>query len=198
MPIKSAIAGMCCAASGYSRGTEEETIFLNEFSKIQMTVIAIPRILFDNSKPLAVQRLQDCHTVMNTIKADGGIKECHITYRQYLCDALFACVLSGKYEMVEKIANSLIDPIWGLWLGRKACIPTAPVFAGLFLSREDAIKVFIGDEPIEKFTRQEDAESFSDGCDSLPDTAISFATDKRCFSPRRIKKYFQNNEHFIE
>ena len=43
MPTKSAIAGICCAALGYARGTEKEHKFLSSFGKVRMTAIAIPQ-----------------------------------------------------------------------------------------------------------------------------------------------------------
>ena len=43
MPTKSAIAGMCCAALGFPRGSDEEHTFLASFGKVKMTAIAFPR-----------------------------------------------------------------------------------------------------------------------------------------------------------
>lgn len=37
--------------------------------------------------------------------------------------------------------------------------------------------------------RQEDVDNFTDGRDSLPDMPVSFATEKRLFSPRRVKTW---------
>lgn len=85
------------------------------------------------------------------------------------------------------MAGALANPKWGLWLGRKTCIPTAPVLVGLFSTQEAALAPLIGDAPITKFTRQEDVESFAEGRDSLPDRAISFASESREFAPRRVR-----------
>jgi CRISPR system Cascade subunit CasD len=185
MPTKSAIAGICCAALGYPRGSEEEKSFLLSFASVRMTAIAIPRTA--SMKTLSVRRLQDYHTVQNTKTAEGNIKDTHITYRQYLTDAAFGVVLAGEGTLLEKIATALKHPRWGIWLGRKSCIPSAPVLAGLRENREEALRLLIGEEPIESFTRQEEVENFSEGRDSLPDQAISFDIERRAFSPRRIK-----------
>lgn len=37
------------------------------------------------------------------------------------------------------------------------------------------------------FARQEEVANFADGRDSLPDMPMSFASDRRVFSPRRVK-----------
>lgn len=185
MPTKSAIAGMCCAALGHARGSEQERAFLSEFAKVRMTAIAIPRS--SSKKLLAVNRLQDYHTVQNTRKADGKLKDCHITHRQYLTDASFGILLEGNVNLIKKIASGLENPIWGLWLGRKNCIPSAPVLAGLYETRDEALKLLIGEASLESFSRQEEIETFAEGRDSLPDQPVSFASDRRMFSPRRAR-----------
>ena len=190
MPTKSAVAGMCCAAMGLARGCDEESGFLDKFTGLKMTAIAIPRVLERkwSNRNLVMRRLQDYHTVQNTRRAEGGVKECHITYRQYLTDASFGIVLGGDANLLEVIASALANPKWGLWLGRKACIPSAPILAGLRDSLEESLRLLIGNRPVESFTRQEEAVSFLEGTDSLPDQALCFALNRRLFAPRRIQQ----------
>lgn len=185
MPSKSGIAGICCAAMGLPRGSDKEKKILSLFRTMKMTAIVIPRHI--GKKELPVRRLQDYHTVQNTRKADGGIKDCHITHRQYLLDAAFGILLEGEGGCLSEIRSALANPKWGIWLGRKSCIPSAPILAGLTHSWDDALRILIGEKPIESFTRQEDVESFSDGRDSLPDNPVSFAVERRQHSPRRVK-----------
>lgn len=188
MPTKSAIAGMCCAALGMSRGGDAEKNFLELFQKVPMTAIAIPRA--GSKKELPVRRLQDYHTVQNTRRASGAINnDCVLTHRQYLTDAVFGILLEGELSFLKQIADALADPVWGVWLGRKACIPTAPVLAGLNDDRDEALRLLIGERPLDMFTRQRDVKDFADGRDSLPDMPVSFATEKRLFSPRRVKTW---------
>lgn len=185
MPTKSAIAGMCCAAFGYPRGSSEEKEFLVQFRGVRMTAIAIPRK--GVRKELPVRRLQDYHTVQNTRRASGTInKDCVLTHRQYLTDAAFGILLEGNGTLLDKIAERLIDPVWGLWLGRKCCIPTAPIFAGLRVERQDALALLIDTNLLEMYTHQEEASEFSEGRDSISDMAVSFASANRQFSPRRV------------
>lgn len=185
MPTKSAIAGMCCAALGLPRGCDKEKKFLAEFNKLMMIAISIPRI--GTKKVLPVRRLQDYHTVKDTKTANGGKKDCHITHRQYLTDASFGVILEGTSSLLKEIADAFGNPVWGIWLGRKTCIPSAPVLAGIKNNRADALCLLIGEKPIESFTRQEEVGNFGEGRDSLPDAPISFATDRRLFSPRRVR-----------
>jgi len=186
MPTKSAIAGICCAALGLPRGSDKEKEFLASFVTVRMTSIAIPRN--GTKKELPVRRLQDYHTVQNTRRASGAINnDCVLTNRQYLTDAAFGVLLEGDAVLLVEIATALADPIWGIWLGRKTCIPSAPVFAGIKESREDALGLLIGEKPLQLFTRQEEVENFAEGRDSLPDMPVSFATEQRLFSPRRVR-----------
>lgn len=183
MPTKSAIAGMCCAALGYDRGCDQERVFLEAFSQVRMTAMAIPR------GDKHVRRMQDFHTVQNTRTADGKIKNCQMTYRQYLCDAGFGILLEGDSQLLQQVSEALKNPVWGLWLGRKSCIPSAPILAGLRDTKEEALQLIIGDQALDKFTRQEDAKSFAEGRDTIMDSPISFASNKRQFAPRRVANY---------
>lgn len=218
MPTKSAIAGMCCAALGYSRGSSAEVDFLKQFGKVRMLGIAIPRPRQVRKKELSVRRLLDYHTVGGgydpnnpnerysiTVSAEDGKPRAKngqalavLTHRQYLTDASFGVILEGDTAILGEIANALADPKWGIWLGRKTCIPTAPVLAGLKecggdlshllnATRNDALHLLIRDRPLEAFAYHEEVDSFADGKDSLPDQPVSFASDRRLFAPRRVK-----------
>jgi CRISPR system Cascade subunit CasD len=205
MPTKSAIAGLCCAALGLPRGSDKEQKFIASFGSVRMIAIAIP--LNGVKKELPVRRLQDYQTVGGgydpnspgergciTVSAEDGKPRAKngqalavLTHRQYLTDAAFGVLLEGGAVLLGEIATALADPKWGVWLGRKTCIPSAPVFAGLKESRDDALRLLVGEKPLESFTRQEEVENFGDGRDSLPDTPVSFATERRLFSPRRVR-----------
>ena len=194
MPTKSAIAGMCCAALGLARRSGKEQKFMSSFGTVRMIAIAIPR--HGVRKELPVRRLQDYHTVQNTRRASGAINnDCVLTHRQYLTDAAFGILLEGDSVLLGEIATALADPKWGIWLGRKTCIPSAPVLSGLKENRNDALRLLIGEKHLESFTRQEDVENFGEGRDSLPDAPVSFATDHRLFSPRRVRT-IQGTERF--
>lgn len=197
LPTKSAVLGMCCAALGVPRGSMEEKTLLEQCASLRLLTVAIPRRdpkYREGIKELSVRRITDYHTVQNTKTASGGTKVTHLTYRQYLCDATFSCVLSGNAELINRLAKDekgqgLENPVWGIWLGRKACIPTAPVFAGIFSTEIDALCELLGDQPLDTFTHQREVERFEDGSDSLPDQPLCFAAPDgiRKFALRRVK-----------
>jgi CRISPR system Cascade subunit CasD len=159
---------------------------LSAMAQVRMLGVAIPRRL--RERDLDVRRLEDYHTVQGTMRANGKRNtDCVLTRRLYLADASFGVLLTGSRAFLQGLANALKDPKWGLWLGRKTCIPTAPVLVGLFPSEAEALKPLLGDRPLEEFTRQEEVESFADGRDSLPDQAQSFLSSRREFAPRRVR-----------
>lgn len=192
-PTKSAIAGMCCAALGWFRGSSEEKEFLEKFAKVKLTCVAVPLKCKRNSRELSVKRMQDYHTVLDTVKPDGKPKgNAVLTYRQYLNDAFFYALLEGERAFLEEIADGpekktgLRNPVWGVWLGRKTCIPSAPVLVEVFDSIT-AIETRLLGKSLEAFTRMQEVDAFEEGIDSCRDQAASFESTNRQFIPRRVK-----------
>lgn len=191
LPTKSGLLGMCLAALGVDRGSEEEKDLLEKSMGLRLLVVAVPRTVKrygDKPDVLPVRRITDYHTVQNTKTAEGKTKDTHLTYRQYLCDSSFACVLSGDAELIRQFEEALENPRWGIWLGRKSCIPTAPIFAGVFPSEQAALDKLLESRSVEEFTRQSEVERFEEGTDSLPDQPLCFAAPDgiRKFAPRRV------------
>jgi CRISPR system Cascade subunit CasD len=105
-------------------------------------------------------------------------------------DAKFGVVLSGDNLIVKEISDAMQNPVWGVWLGRKSCIPSSPVFHGIYQSEEEAIKkiesIWNRIYPKRPFKRKvmRDAVSFSDGTESLMDSPEDFLSRK--FNIRRV------------
>lgn len=188
-PSKSAVAGMLCSALGLHRGSEEEKVFLAELTAMPMLAVSVPRRVGKSAQwELTGSRMDDFHTVQGTAKAGGGTKNCHITRRQYLEDMDFRVFLSGS-KTLEKLAEALQNPIWGVWLGRKCCVPAAPVFAGLFTDETTALGEVL-DAPLEKYTHEREVDAFDKGTDSLADQAVCFLSANRRFSSRRVRRIY--------
>lgn len=189
MPGKSAVAGMICAALGLDRGSEGEAEMLAALAKISMLAVAVPRPAVKNTtRVLPLGRTIDFHTVQGTRRATGGLKACHITRRHYLHDGNFYVFLSGAQSVLHKMGVALQNPVWGLWLGRKSCIPSAPVFAGIFDDEVVALTQTLG-AALETFTYEREVARFDDGTDSLMDQVGSFSSSQRCFAPRRVMRH---------
>ncbi|SDP57817.1 type I-E CRISPR-associated protein Cas5/CasD [Desulforhopalus singaporensis] len=187
MPTKSGVAGICCAALGYDRGCEEEHQFLRVFAKVKMTSINLPRSIKGTTE-LPIRRCMDFHTVQNTLKAKGNLDpNCVLTHRSYLNDAAFGIILEGKKGLLKLIEQALANPKRGVWLGRKACVPSTPVLVGLRENRRDALSLLIGENVLASYTHQEEVDDFAGGQDYVLDNALSFASGDRTFVPRRIR-----------
>lgn len=72
-------------------------------------------------------------------QAKGGIKytattkepETLLSRREYLLDASFLVALQGDTTVIQEVKAALENPVWPVFLGRKCCVPTDPVLAGL-------------------------------------------------------------------
>lgn len=192
-PTKSGVLGLICAAMGLAKGSAEEDGLLPDLAALKMITIAIPRSVERRAGPLPARRLEDYHTVLDTRRASGVMnKDAVVTRREYLLDSRFGVILVGDRELLDKVAAALQDPRWGVWLGRKSCIPAELMHRGVFSTKAEAQRVLIGGLPLDVFTTAMDVERFEDGTDSLDDQPVSFGDgtssgpDKRRFVPRRI------------
>lgn len=197
-PTKSGVIGMICAAMGLAKGSAEEQALLPRLAATRMTSIAISRMRQNAwsgaTEELPVGRLEDFHTVLGTQRASGSPNtDPVVTRRQYLTEALFGVLLEGDQALLERVDAALRDPAWGVWLGRKSCIPAQPISRGVFRMESEAHRALLGNASPAEFTVVSDVAAFADGTDSLNDQPISFGDgtssgpDKRAFAVRRIK-----------
>ena len=141
-PTRSGLFGLLAAACGVNKNDEtRDREWLTRASKLSMVVLAFRR----------GDRMTDYHTVgarydkdnpwqklMIPTTADGKPRGTDITFRDYLMDSIYGVVLSGDDAIVDEISAGLANPVWGVWLGRKSCIPTEPILAGVFDSESAA------------------------------------------------------------
>jgi len=90
--------------------------------------------------------LRDYHTIGGTrsgrktpwtglLTAEGKTKRnpstadlhTEVSERDYLCDACFLVMLEADEATLDEIEATLRSPVWPPFLGRKACLPAAPV-----------------------------------------------------------------------
>ena len=166
---------------------------LPRLAALEMNSIDIPRYVQGAASPLPILRLEDYHTVLDTRRASGTMnKDAVVTHRQYLLDARFGVILADHHALLERVVVALQDPVWGVWFGRKNCIPAGPIYRGLFDTELLAQRELIGDGSIEEFTTVTEVKDFAEGTDSVSDQPVSFGDgtssgpDKRRFAIRRI------------
>ncbi|OGV64085.1 MAG: type I-E CRISPR-associated protein Cas5/CasD [Lentisphaerae bacterium RIFOXYB12_FULL_65_16] len=185
-PTRSGILGMICAALGAAKGSSVESEWLARLDGARLTVLAIPRRPDGAREPLPIRRLDDYHTVEGTRNAENKIKkDAVLSHRQYLLDARFGAIMEGPRAVLEPVADALRNPHWGIWFGRKCCIPAAPVFRKLAATFDEAMATLdLASRDLAEFAVVTEAPSFDEGTDTLMDAPVSFAT--REFKPRRI------------
>src|ERR1035437_1858233 len=198
-PTKSGVVGLLCAALGAAKGSPAEREWLPKLAGLRMTVVTIPRRTVPASnrtqpEELPLRRLEDFHTVLDTRRASGAPnRDPVVTHRQYLLDALFGVLLTGETEVLKRAADALRDPIWGVWFGRKCCLPAAPLYRAGPCDEGAAWHGLIGDAPRGQSSLVEEGRRFADRRDSRQDQPLSFGTadssgpEGRRFTPRRIR-----------
>ena len=149
-PTRSAVTGIFCAAMGIDRS---DSAFLQKMAVLDIETLVLKRFISEE-EPLRVANLMDYHTVGARYenvseerqsgrlrRADGkSISKVEITYRDYLTDARFGVLVSGDDSLVERIDSALRNPVWGVWFGRKCCVPASPVAQGIYEERSAAIE----------------------------------------------------------
>ena len=194
-PTKSGIIGLIAAAMGIDKSAIDEPEQIHELSKLNLTVITLPR----GDHNLRGHRLEDYHTVEGTQLADGKISnDAVITRREYLLDVRFGVLLKGSSSLLDLVANAMQNPRWGVWLGRKCCIPATPVFVALAPELSTVWQLLLKrsglntDLPINAFERIEEMSSFSSPAnfpvtiDTVADQPTSFCKPNSQV-PRRIR-----------
>ena len=128
-PTKSGIVGLLACAMGLERGDPE----IGRLSQVLCVGIRADR---------SGNVTSDFHTVQGMpriINAAGKPRSGNtiVSTRWYLQDASFLVVLDLPADWQRRIEDALADPVWSLYLGRKSCVPTRPVFDGIHREYQD-------------------------------------------------------------
>lgn len=195
-PSKSGVIGLIGAALGMDR---DDDVQLAELRALSMAV----RV--DRAGAL----LRDYHTVGGgrfrdrsergdlryfVFDTDAGKvgSNCIPTERYYLQDASFTVALSGESGLMERIAGAVRMPHWPIFLGRRACVPSAPVFLDLVdIDAPTAIRA----APISMSIRPDMSErlrliveaSPDDGGEPRYDDPLSFRVGRKRYGIRYVK-----------
>ena len=200
-PTRSGILGLLFSAMG-AGGPQEE--LLAKFKGLTQIVYSYSHIDIDPSKMVDYQVVGNGYNTegwesrMIPKKRDGGTSVgggSKLTYRHYLQDAAFAVVLEIPDYLADCIEESLKNPIWPIFLGRRTCIPSAPVFCGVYDSQEEAESARLerSDGYIENFKVIEG--NFPDDGDVmiLNDVPVLFGEHKK-YESRYVTKILKNAE----
>ena len=180
-PTRSAVLGLIAAALGIDKHSPDEAAQLARFSALRATVITLPR-RSRRAGALLMQRLEDYHTVTGIRRASGKVDDDATvqTYRHYLLDARFGVLLEGSSALLGEITAALRNPKWGVWLGRKCCLPASPVLVALKPGPSQAWPELLrsagytGTETIVQFDHVIEMAAGDAGADVIDDTPVAF------------------------
>lgn len=117
-PSRSGIIGIICAAMGIDRADDGHP----DLAKLSRAKLGI-RVLRGG----VLQ--SDYHTASQVAKADGGTKDTELSTRFYLADADFiAAIQSEDRDLLQRVHAALKRPVWQIFLGRKAFVPSMPIY----------------------------------------------------------------------
>ncbi|MDD5089520.1 MAG: type I-E CRISPR-associated protein Cas5/CasD, partial [Candidatus Wallbacteria bacterium] len=148
-PTKSGIIGLISAAMGTPKNNREK---LEKLCRLKMNAYVLKSgILSVDYHTVGAGYDSDPDKKLKMVpKANQNTPDPVQTWKEYLADAKYGVILYGEFELLSQCAQKLNDPIWGIWLGRKCCIPASPVFQGLFDSETESLaklKELSGKEP---------------------------------------------------
>jgi CRISPR system Cascade subunit CasD len=181
-PSKSGVIGLLCAALGRPRSAP-----LGDLAALRMGV----RV--DREGRLE----RDYHTAGKDgyYKISGGVERTNmiVSTRYYLADACFLVGLEADDPaLLGDLHAALRNPVWPIFLGRKAFVPGEPVWLedGLWEGRglEEALGAYPwlcsgGNPPARLRAVIEDPA----GSVVVNDSPISFVQQERTFRPRRLR-----------
>jgi len=195
-PTRSGVLGIIAAALGIDKHAPNETAQLARFDVLGVTTVKFEK-RDGRDRKLPIQRLEDYHTVTGIRRASGKVDEDATvqTYRHYLLDARFGVLMEGPSALLEEIATSLRNPRWGVWLGRKCCLPASPLLVVVSPNRIGAWRELLrragcsGAETEEQFDRVIETTATDPGADMIEDTPVGFgAPIGERHAPRWIRR----------
>ena len=130
-PSKSGVIGLLAAAQGRSRSAAIE-----DLAALRMGV----RV--DQEGAL----LRDYHTAQEVYRAKGGVKPTELSTRYYLGDACFLVGLEGDPTLLSVLHAALRDPVWALYLGRRAFPPGEPLWLADGLREGELLEALVNSE----------------------------------------------------
>ncbi|MHB0999623.1 MAG: type I-E CRISPR-associated protein Cas5/CasD [Armatimonadota bacterium] len=155
-PTKSGIIGLLGCALGYPMGDSRLVTELDANLRFGVRVENPGRVIMDFQTITDFLPTAEGSYKFNGISTGKSLSKLRtnpdaepstiISPRYYLEDAAFLVALEETGDssgLLAKCADALRNPVWPVYLGRKACIPTRPVLEALtdnYDSIEDAIR----------------------------------------------------------
>ena len=142
IPSKSGVIGMLLCARGISR--EESTPYIEELAEVSMGVrVDLPGTVGADyhtaGAKIGIRQPKDGKPKLTD---KTKLPEVQLSRRQYLFGASFLVALQAPGDWLSSWVEALQNPAWPVYLGRKCCVPSLPVYAGTgeFATVADALE----------------------------------------------------------
>lgn len=187
-PSKSAVIGLIACAMGIERN--------NKYIDILSENLSVSIRIDKPGRPL-----EDLQTVNYPVQmAKGGIKDKGLYHpllnKMYIQDAVFSVFIVGDINLLQKCFESLQNPVWQVFLGRKCCVPSVPICIEPPIENIEDIEKFIKESPINCIERlykgKDDIVYFQYIIEDITGNIISFdnpdSRGQKYYKGRSLKK----------
>lgn len=137
---KSSVLNMIACCMGWNTKEKPKDITWEEMTRLPMNLRVEREGIIETDFQVATNvPLRNTKKIWNFCGEDiidpffphYGDGKTELSKKSYLSDAEFIVTLEGEKKLVERISESLCDPVWIPYLGRSNCIPSRPIFENL-------------------------------------------------------------------
>ena len=176
MPTKSGVVGLLAAALGRKRYEAVDDLAALRFGV----------------------RIDQEGVIIKDFQTAKSVKASYITYRFYISDAVFLVGLESEdAEWLSQLEKALSNPVFPLFLGRRACTPSLPLVLGIVdKPLVDALRdtEWQASEVYQRKHPSASLQIFADALDGengglMRDVPVSFNPERREFTWRRVHEH---------
>jgi len=142
-PTKSGIVGLLSCALGWAEDARIHDLSQSIRVGVRCDHVANPTMLADYHTVGGGYATPQLLTGAGKPKWIAASKSPHTepTKRYYLSDASFLVAIQAAPDRISQLTDSVQSPVWPIFLGRKSCVPTRPIFddVGDYDSLEQAL-----------------------------------------------------------
>lgn len=133
-PSKSGVIGLLCAALGRPREAAVDDLAalhmgvrVDREGVMQTDYHTVGGVHREGDKGYGVERMGERPKTYGVARFGGKGTSPVLSWRRYLADADFLVGLEGEEALLRQLDAALAQPVWPLYLGRKAFVPSQPV-----------------------------------------------------------------------
>jgi CRISPR system Cascade subunit CasD len=141
-PTKSGIVGLLACALGWNDDAQIRELSQSIRVGVRCDHVHSPTTLMDYHTVGGGYSAPQLLTGKGKPKFSKGAPHTEPTKRYYLSDASFLVAVQSASDRIAQLAQAVQSPVWPVFLGRKSCVPTRPIFDDVddYDSLEEALR----------------------------------------------------------